>query len=257
MFSNSSGFKTRILTVVAMGLASSVAGHAVTNFNAPNATLVSSCSAFAVTGNGTLSGVVANNGHGISVSGNGSLRRTAPVNDCLTLHWAGTGSGPFDASTLPALYDFTITAPGNGFVTGWNLTFTANPGINQVATPFSCQVQESQPLSPMRSMAVLPRAQVSQVCNGVTSFRNQTVNVPAGVTMTGWAIDLQISAFWQDDSGGTLSVVVPFAGSVNINAPLGSVPVAGVPALSPILLSITAIALLALGIAGSRKWRTS
>src|ERR1035437_168632 len=182
MFSNSSGFKTRILTVVAMGLASSVAGHAVTNFNAPNATLVSSCSAFAVTGNGTLSGVVANNGHGISVSGNGSLRRTAPVNDCLTLHWAGTGSGPFDASTLPALYDFTITAPGNGFVTGWNLTFTANPGINQVATPFSCQVQESQPLSPMRSMAVLPRIQVSQVCNGVTSFRVtvQVVRAAAG-----------------------------------------------------------------------------
>lgn len=223
------------LRAVPIALAAATMAHAAVNFGPPTIATAPFCS-----GGGTLTsnltGVVGNSGQGLVLSGTASNARVGAFSTggCMILQWAGSGSGSFDSSTLPALWDFTITPPGNMNVTQWRLTFNISDGETIATTTFSC----------------------SSNCSGTISGRDQTINVPS--TLKSWDVELQVNFSWLSSAGGTLTVNVPAAASININVPLPpSSSAAPAPALSNLGLAVTALGLLALSVLWMARKRSS
>jgi hypothetical protein len=229
------------LRVVPMALVAVAAAHATPNFNAPNNNTVSTCSGGTKTG--TLAGVSVNGGHGLSLSGNATLSHPT-FSDCLNLDWKGTGSGTLDTGTLPLLFDFTISPPANVPNPSWVLqVIFTNADTTVTTVAYACNFQ-APPIPALvrrdsNTITGLP-------CTGVISGRNFTVPDTQGATLASYEVKLTINAAWSDNNPTTLSVTVPPASSININAPLS--PPVTVPALSPIALAITVIGLLAIGL---------
>jgi hypothetical protein len=70
-----------------------------------------------------------NNGQGLILSGLAS-ENLSNSDACPNIIWVGSGSGVFTNSTLPALYNFTVSQTGNTVLEGWTLAFAFNEGGN-------------------------------------------------------------------------------------------------------------------------------
>jgi hypothetical protein len=216
----------RLLRAAPLALLAVTALHAAPNFAAPTGVTVSECQASGGSSTVTpLSGAPVNSNRGISLFG--AARMTvgfgAGYSDCLKMRWTGTGTGTFDAASLPLSWAFSITgnAPPAVTVSSWLMTVT----LNSTATTFNC----------------------SGNCSGGSIAGSGTAATPgSAVALTAWTVLLQVNGIW-NAPGGAFNVNVPGGTSIDINATLAPGGGAGVPALSNTMLALLAAALLAMG----------
>lgn len=218
----------RLLRAAPLALIAVTALHAAPTFVAPNSVSLTECQASGGSSQVTpLAGAPVNSSRGISLSG--AARMTvgsgSSYSDCLKMRWSGTGSGTFDAGTLPLAWVFSIAgnSPPAVTVSSWAMTVT----LNSTATTINC----------------------SGNCSGGSITGSGSVNTPgSAVALTTWSVLLQVNGIW-NTPGGAFTVTVPGATSIDINATGGSGGAAAVPALTNTMVALLAAALLAMGAA--------
>jgi hypothetical protein len=239
--------KGRLLRAVPLAVMAITSLHAATTFGPAGFTATSPCGSggsFATTSNFTGSSI--NSGRGISLGGAASrtISSAVPTNDCLTMIWAGSGSGTFDASTMPIAWNFVVGGhlPPTLTVTGWNLVVRFNG--SSFTAPESRASSRLTSSTPRVSSGTFTTFSCSSGCTG-NIVGSGNANTPgAGVTLSSWEVQLVVNATWNSPGGSTLTVNVPPNTSIDLNA---AAPGAGIPAVSNLMLALLAVALLAMG----------